>query len=111
MNITCGLFYSHGVSGRSNKQRCASVIGGKTMWSEICIIDYDQAVRSTAWYGIVSQRRDQDLEYQLCQAASRRPWLRPASWLTRWLAGVRVARQGRLARREELKWAHKSMVL
>ena len=81
------------------------------MWSEICNIDYDQAVRSTAWYDIVSRRRDQDLEYQLCQAASGRPWLRPASWLTRWLAGVRAARQGRQAKREELKWAHKSMVL
>ena len=77
------------------------------MWSEISNIDYDQAVRSTAWYDIVSRRRDQDLERQLCQAASGRPWLRPASWL----AGYRAARQGRLAKREELKWAHRSMVL
>jgi len=81
------------------------------MWSEIYDIDYDQAVRSTAWYDIVRRRRDQDLERQLCQAASGRPWLRSASWLTRWLAGVRAARQSRLAAREELKWAHTSMVL
>ena len=81
------------------------------MWSEIGNIDYDQAVHSTAWYDIVSRRRDQDLEYQLCQAASGRPWLRPASWLTRWLAGVRAARQGRLAKREELEWTLRSMVL
>jgi hypothetical protein len=81
------------------------------MWSEISNIDYDQAVRSTAWYDIVSQRRDQDLERQLCQAASDRPWRRPASWLARWLAGYRAARQGRLAKREELEWAHRTMVL
>ena len=49
------------------------------MWSEISNIDYDQAVRSTAWYDIVSRRRDQDLERQLCQAASGHPWLRSAS--------------------------------
>lgn len=77
------------------------------MWSEICNIDYDQAVRSTAWYNIVSRRRDQDLERQLCQAACGRPWPRPASWL----AGYRAARQSRLAGQEELKWAQESMVL
>jgi hypothetical protein len=81
------------------------------MWSEIRIIDYDQAMRSTAWYDIVSRRRDQDLERQLCRAASDRLWLRPASWLARWLAGYRAAMQGRSAKREELEWAHRSMVL
>ena len=81
------------------------------MWSEIGNIDYDQAVRSTAWYGIVSRRRDQDLERQLCQAASGRPWLRPASWLACWPAWYRAAWQGRSAKREELKWAHRSMAL
>jgi len=81
------------------------------MWSEIYNIDYDQAVRSTAWYDIVSRRRDQDLERQLCQDASGHPWLRSASWLSRWLARYRAARQSRLAAREELKWAQESMVL
>ena len=81
------------------------------MWSEISNIDYDQAVRSTAWYSIVSRRHDQDLERQLCQAASGRPGLRPASWLARWLAGYRAAWQGRLVKREELEWIHRSMVL
>ena len=81
------------------------------MWSETYNIDDDQDVRSTAWYDVVRQPCEQDLEHQLCQAASGRSWLRPASWLTRWLAGVRAARQGRLAKREELEWAHRSMVL
>ena len=83
------------------------------MWSEISNIDYDQAVRSTAWYDIVSRRRDQDLERQLCQAASGRPRLRLAAWLARWLACAarRAARQGRSAKREELEWAQRTMVL
>ena len=81
------------------------------MWSEIYNMDYDQAVRSTAWYDIVSRRRDQDLERQLCQAASGYPWLRSASWLSRWLAKYRAARQSRLVKQGELKWAHRSMVL
>ncbi len=81
------------------------------MWSEIHNIDYDQAVRSTAWYGIVSRRRDQDLERQLCQAASGYSWLRPASWLSRWLAKYRSARQGRLGKQEKLELAQRSMVL
>jgi len=81
------------------------------MWSEISNLDFDQAVRSTAWYDIVSRRRDQDLERQLCQAASGRPGLRPVAWLSRWLADYRAARHSRLARREELKWAHRTTVL
>ena len=81
------------------------------MWSEIYNIDYDQDARSTAWYDIVSQCRDQDLEHQLCQAASGYAGLRLVARLSRWLAGFRAARQGRLAKREELKWAHRSMVL
>ena len=81
------------------------------MWSEIYNIDYDQAVRSTAWYDIVSRRRDQDLERQLCQAASNRLGLRLAARLSRWLAEFRTARQSRLVKREELEWAHRTMVL
>jgi hypothetical protein len=81
------------------------------MWSEIRNIDYDQAVHSTAWYDIVQQRREQDLERQLCQAESGRPGLRLVARLSRWLAEFRAARQGRRAGREELKWAHRSTVL
>jgi hypothetical protein len=81
------------------------------MWSEISNIDYDQAVRSTAWYDIVSRRRDQDLERELCQAASGRLWQRPTAWLARWLAAYQAARQGRSAKRKELEWAHRTMVL
>ena len=87
------------------------------MWSEIHNVDYDQTVRSTAWYDIVSRRRDQDPERQLCQAASDRLWPRPAAWLARWLAGYRAAMQGRhdfqgrLAKQEELEWAQRTMVL
>ncbi len=78
------------------------------MWSEIYNIDYDQDARSTPWYDVVRQRRDENLERQLCQAASGRSGSQLVVRVSRWLADLRAAWQGRATRRKELKWAHGS---
>ena len=97
----------------SCERRSSVEIAGEmegAMWNELQAVE-DKAVRSTAGYDVVPRHRDQDLEHQLCQATSGRPWFRPVSWLSRWLAGYRAAKQCRLAKQEESKWTHRSMVL
>lgn len=80
------------------------------MWNELAPIEYE-AVGSTAWYDMVRQRRDQDLECQLCQEECGRLGARLAARLSRWLAEHRAMWRGRQGERNEWKWAHRSIVL